>query len=1187
MINDDRETQQLIFILHVTLYKKIMPDNKNTNRIPGLSLLVCPWCKTPYCFTTETNYEYIFEANCANQDCLEKCYHCVLCPRDQTWPKIYGNGHYWPNSHHKSKGHERHLPDNNIGTFNETNFPSDNISDEDIDNKFIPSEDELEEKSNETQVHGYSDDNNSNNGKSPMSMNYQSLIDSFNDYQKMLKRPSVEEVVETYNHHKQYYQAQIESKGANYLVDYAIRKGNGIPCVNQRSNHEILFQLLLAKITMKMSRNDCASLLSLFQYATANTNVFLPSCTATLRSTLLEGKYSLYKNLPYPLPFHVSKSYSMISITELIQYMFSTNHPPLPFLFSKDSIHIQTERGKELFSNVRELSTESNLLVFPIKVILWSDAFQPTLFSTKSVHCLLATIGSKEGNHTPSNTFPVWLGLAKESTYDVEMRVVKELNCLSSGLRTDGSPFVVYHQKLQRLVRVQTCVYSYLCDRPDKGKRTGTMTGGSHNLIYGSTGNFGQIMHKIGLCRYTCYPELLKCEKTSNTLCSRNCSMGCLKFDLTKMKYDAPEEYPENALNSDKNKIPVKRISFSSLKKACHIAFEKISHNMWNKKQMVCYLRIEGVCTSIAENIYINASNQSKFLKTLSTNALTSNIINTEVAADKEQNPMSYAMPPLPPIWDLSSFDIHDFPCAIAHHLFLGILKAISSNLLHRFLVSKYTCPDFVAQLEKKLEVLKSYNLPYLSINDRTGSCSKFLTFPGWLCRNWVSFARTCKWTISHLSNSLIEKNQCKHYDYPSIPSKFTRNQIVSWCESRNIETKNIPLNKTQAQEWYIRLRNNYSLLYQDYSETDIICMIEDHYPDEFNRFIVLRDENELRTAFIEFVTKNEIVPPVLEPITRKEMEGKEIEELFTLFHCVVSRIMGDDGHDHNAIDRYIKLFLAKVHHVDCDLTESEENRSHILSKKLNFLTMLNIPNDIKRFGHFRLQWELSGIGEGYIPLLKRHIHNTKNGFASCALNSVFKEIVHSHLLTSVVEEIKGDKQKCEHDKFTTGIVNAAKSLCRQKSISNHQCKSNIDSDGHQFYFFRSLHDCSIANGKHDSLVVPVLCTKKHNNIFIVERKKRNERTVLHMLERGKLPVLAFQSFYFQYSVTENSEGLNMTSITTKDVTCGLLLQHSFRKQYYYLVQMDWREVTAPNQESREFTSGYPIPISQIEARYS
>lgn len=106
MIYDDRETQQWIFILHVTFYKKIMADNKNTNRIPGSSLLVCPWCKTPCYFTTETNYEYIFEANCANQDCLEKCYRCVLCRRDQTWPKIYGNAHYWPNNHQKSKGHE-------------------------------------------------------------------------------------------------------------------------------------------------------------------------------------------------------------------------------------------------------------------------------------------------------------------------------------------------------------------------------------------------------------------------------------------------------------------------------------------------------------------------------------------------------------------------------------------------------------------------------------------------------------------------------------------------------------------------------------------------------------------------------------------------------------------------------------------------------------------------------------------------------------------------------------------------------------------------------------------------------------------------------------------------------------------------------------------------------------------------
>ena len=39
---------------------------------------------------------------------------------------------------------------------------------------------------------------------------------------------------------------------------------------------------------------------------------------------------------------------------------------------------------------------------------------------------------------------------------------------------------------------------------------------------------------------------------------------------------------------------------------------------------------------------------------------------------------------------------------------------------------------------------------------------------------------------------------------------------------------------------------------------------------------------------------------------------------------------------------------------------------------------MLNIPDEIKRFNHLKFMWGLGGMGEGYIPIIKKEIHNLR-----------------------------------------------------------------------------------------------------------------------------------------------------------------------------------------------------------------
>ena len=179
----------------------------------------------------------------------------------------------------------------------------------------------------------------------------------------------------------------------------------------------------------------------------------------------------------------VGNTLSVLSLTEIIRYMFSTDRPPYPFVNFQDSVHASTERGKQLLAIEKDHLSHSTLL-YPVQIILWSDAFAPSLFNDKSVHCLLATIGAREGDHSGNSTFPIWIGEAKYSTSKVERLLVDELNLLNKAQTKEG-PFIVYHHPLKRMVQVKTCVFSFLCDRQDKGKRTGTMLGGLENLIYG------------------------------------------------------------------------------------------------------------------------------------------------------------------------------------------------------------------------------------------------------------------------------------------------------------------------------------------------------------------------------------------------------------------------------------------------------------------------------------------------------------------------------------------------------------------------------------------------------------------------------------------------------------------------------------------------------------------------------
>ena len=95
------------------------------------------------------------------------------------------------------------------------------------------------------------------------------------------------------------------------------------------------------------------------------------------------------------------------------------------------------------------------------------------------------------------------------------------------------------------------------------------------------------------------------------------------------------------------------------------------------------------------------------------------------------------------------------------------------------------------------------------------------------------------------------------------------------------------------------------------------------------------------------------------------------------------------------------------IAHVQNNLSPENSSKDFknktVLSKKSNFLTMLNIPDEIKRFNHLQFMWELGGMGEGYIPIIKQEIYDLRENFASNAINSVMRKVSYSEQFGSLL----------------------------------------------------------------------------------------------------------------------------------------------------------------------------------------
>ena len=958
--------------------------------------------------------------------------------------------------------------------------------------------------------------------------------------------PTSGNINDSYPHHPQYYAASLDSKAGNYLVNLGqTHQKEGYKSI---PDPDTLFALLLSYLTSKLSKNDRSMLVSLLKYVQAHPDTsFVPSNDAHLRRVLIDGTYSIYDNLPVP-PIVILENGDVAYVplkNTIIQQFAKKSRVPNAFLPFIESKHGCSPRGAELLNGITsDMSTAFIDKVYPLKLILWTDAFQcfnVSINSQASAHTCTATVGALDGDHSGAFSFPVWLGKKSGNRDEVERLLVEEIKDLSN------QPFPVYHSGINRIVNVSIHLYTFLCDRPDKSGLLSTLTS-KFCARFGYAGDLTKIIDSV-----VCCDECLRFLSLNPSLPIPFC-FNCYAFDFKRIQYLPVKNFPPDAIPTG-GLLYMKRLKFSDMAKAVQRCFDEISHNRWSNEQAELFMRSEGIAGKLVKNCIKNGQCAYAFQKSKPP------LEQAHYDADKLQHPADYDPPVTPPMWQLTDhLDVGVFIDAYMHLLFLGVMKAISTDMIMKFLLPKKKVASFVRTLNKKIGYVHSINAPYMPIHKSCGETK--ITFGGCLSRQWITICRLSKWLFGHVGSV---KSSNVDMDFTTVlptHNNFFRYKIPEikfFCYKHGIPIPGHLPNTPRMNCWFGTKMSTPESSFSHFDDDDIINYIKDNGPEALQSVGPPCDNVTRRRAFMEYINAHNVFPPIVTfPIEHVEAEDDLMTNVIVMYQCFVARVMGTD--DHQSIDRHCKAFLTNVHKLDTTLKNPHSDP--MLLTRFNLLTLLNASDAVRRFGSARSLWEGGAMGEGGIPRLKQRIHDMKKDFSKNALRSFFSKEAMIDMIDQAIWNVresskkKSSKINLETDTSLASLITSASTIATDGGDSPpaatlEQTERALDMEDNLIGLY------PIEDKFQSCDVIEIVANTRDNNIYIlVDKKVRTFRQI------SVLPNAHEECGCHYFSMEVSTALIDNSALNKKDLVCGFLCHHNTFPSYFYAVLMNWTELT-------------------------
>ena len=278
----------------------------------------------------------------------------------------------------------------------------------------------------------------------------------------------------------------------------------------------------------------------------------------------------------------------------------------------------------------------------------------------------------------------------------------------------------------------------------------------------------------------------------------------------------------------------------------------------------------------------------------------------------------------------------------------------------------------------------------------------------------------------------------------------------------------------------------------------------------------------------------------IREIVTDKEIGIDEHECLIQALLCFISRVMSEEDLEENELLDYIKCFLST-----CDLFENVAFKLTDVDpfwlKKGNFLSLLNLPSQIKKFGNIRYYWE--GSRERSIQQIKPFLINIRS------TASYYKTKLAQMYVSQTL------KQMCDN----TMLSNLSNELCEDKDMEYSKYSSfKVYSDKEDFQ-----------SGLEDRKIISaiVIGTESGDIMFnICQRKKGTNMIVLHEIIFGDSKGFnKCGSWYAPIKIRVTTNGRLFTKqqidemATDYALVCQCISSHDVLRECYCVLTKKWK----------------------------
>ena len=728
-------------------------------------------------------------------------------------------------------------------------------------------------------------------------------------------------------------------EGVRYLVSNALHHQIAVECMEELTEHHILFHSNIAYVLSRISPAEKICLVNSFQHLTKLHKAgipideyLVPSSVNLMNQRYLKGKYSFMHNIPKPVVSNIGR-HGYVSLKSCIADLLARHNFEIEEIVQADFDSVQyigqCRRARLFVEYVKDLDglVDPHIPRLILYIIEWSDDFDPA-------KCIKDNRGSawvKSVTISPlhinceefKNTYPIAIGYTKDSHEDVEAAYNKELQELRSG----NLQFRL--GKYGQLVYVYADTLVSLQDQIERRSMNNIMLGSSaYSARWGHICNLKHIMEKVPSCD-DCW-ERLRSEQDS-----ASCEI-CFNWDTDMRQYPVPSKYPIEMRNTTPF-LTSKKLTYESLKFATNKAIASMSrprqgpNRPWTKEAVTCYLTTEGINGEMIRKIAAHAKQLSRAISSQA----------TEVPVWNN-----------PTLWE-RGVPLDSYIDVPMHLLFLGIVKSTLS-FVNIWISSRGWNLLVTSRTNNSLDAIGGLNLSWCRcIPQWQGKESRTLTTTGWVSENYLAMARVISWYYAELFTKKLSERSQDFLEVTMLLSSLRA--MISRIMTRTVDAKLIQdvqrHIKIFLQCFHIFTSDSTCFVGIEKENTAINCDDNDDKKSD-------EDENDVNAVALVQGRK------------RKRSKANK-------------KTSSNTNHD---------TCTSNPTNIKRKKSGKQKNNVYPWIEKYNFCCLLNIPNIMLHFGPVRNYWEGGMFGEKLLQYAK----GTWHGFTSNWAENMIKNIINS-----------------------------------------------------------------------------------------------------------------------------------------------------------------------------------------------